>query len=60
MYPEDDEELRAPPLITLSEDDLAFWCAQWEVRPDALEAAVRRYGPSVTAVARALGRQAEV
>ena len=56
-----DEELAAPrPLITRTESDLAYWSKAWDVGRAEVEAAIRRHGPSVTAVARALGKPARL
>jgi hypothetical protein len=57
----DGDEARPPrPLITTADADIAHWSEAWGVPPERLRETVRRYGPSITAVARALDREAEV
>ena len=56
MGASDDEAAAPRPLITRTESDLAYWSKAWNVDRGVLEAAIRRHGPSVTAVARALGK----
>lgn len=58
--PEDDEARAPRPLISTSATDLAYWSKVWGVTPVELRRAVVRHGPSITAVARALGRQVEL
>jgi hypothetical protein len=54
--PQEDPIAAPRPLITCAADDLAYWSRLWAVEPAVLAEAVRRHGPSVTAVARALDR----
>jgi hypothetical protein len=44
------------PLITGSAQDIDHWTRAWAVDPAELAIAVRLCGPSITAVARAMGR----
>ena len=53
----DEDRPAAPrPLISTSAQDIDHWSRVWAVDPVTLRRAVRQHGPSITAVARALGR----
>jgi len=57
-FPEEEPLLAPRPLITRSPEDIAYWSVFWTVDPIALDLTVRLYGPSITAVARAMDRPA--